>query len=37
MTKETMTVHMLLSELKTIEKRIEKAIKAITPIATKEN
>lgn len=37
MTKETMTVHMLLSELKTIEKRIDKAIKAITPIAIKEN
>ncbi len=35
--KETMTVHMLLAEMKTIEKRIEKAIDNIVPIATKEN
>lgn len=36
MNKEKMTVHMLLSEMKTIEKRIEKAIEAIVPIAVKE-
>lgn len=37
MNKESMTVHMLLTEMKTIEKRIDKAMKAIVPIATKEN
>lgn len=36
MNREKMTVHMLLAEMKTIEKRIEKAIDAIVPIATKE-
>lgn len=36
MNTEKMTVHMLLAEMKTIEKRIEKAIEAIVPIATKE-
>lgn len=37
MTKQTMTVHMILAELKTIEKRITKTITAIDPIATKEH
>lgn len=37
MNKETMTVHMALAEMKTIEKRIDKAIRAIVPIGTKEN
>lgn len=37
MVKETMTVHMALSEMKTMEKRIEKAIKGIVPIGVKEN
>lgn len=37
MNKETMTVHMALAEMKTIEKRIEKAIDAIVPIGTREN
>lgn len=37
MTTEKMTVHMLLSEMKTIEKRIEKAVDAIIPIAAKEH
>lgn len=37
MTTEKMTVHMALTELKTIEKRIDKAIMAIVPIGTKEN
>lgn len=37
MTTEKMTVHMALAELKTIEKRIDKAIGAIDPIATKEH
>ena len=37
MNKETMTVHMLLAEMKTIEKRISKAMEAVVPIATKEN
>lgn len=37
MNRETMTVHMLLTEMKTIEKRIEKAIGAITPIGVREN
>lgn len=37
MTTEKMTVHMILTELKTIEKRIEKAIGSIVPIGTKEN
>lgn len=34
---EKMTVHMMLSEMKTIEKRIEKAINAIVPIGVREN
>lgn len=37
MNTEKMTVHMALAEMKTIEKRIEKAIEAIVPIAVKEN
>lgn len=37
MTTETMTVHMALTEMKTIEKRIIKAIAVMVPIATKEN
>lgn len=37
MTTEKMTIHMLLAEMKTIEKRIEKAIDAIVPIAAKES
>lgn len=36
MNKETMTVHMALAEMKTIEKRIGKAIENFVPVATKE-
>lgn len=37
MNKEVLTVHMALTEMKTIRKRIEKAIEGIVPIGTKEN
>lgn len=36
MNHETLTVYMLLTELKTMEKRVEKAIKTINPIGVKE-
>ena len=36
MTKETMTVHQALCELKVLEKRIDKAIEMTQPLATKE-